>query len=115
VEVLIEEVSVGALITGRIVLHQNCSSREVARVHLSRADWQDFTHCLGYPKRFRRGAIVFTAAAESGPKENRGSLPSGAVGGHVEHGAYCHSINGSSQDAARAEIMIGPTRHRSQA
>ena len=112
-EVLIEEVSVGALIAGRIVLQQNCSSREVARMHLSRADWQDFSRCLGYPKRIRRGAIVFSAAADSGQKENGIRLPSGTLGGHVDHGTYWHSVSGSSQEAPRAEIMVAVARHRS--
>jgi hypothetical protein len=60
VEVFIEELSGGSVVAGRIVLRGNRSVREVARLSMTRADWEDFTRCLGHPGQVKQGRIVFT-------------------------------------------------------
>ena len=69
--VYFEAVSVGANVTARIVLEGNSFTKEVARLSLTQAHWEDFTRCLNRPARSERGRIVFAPA----PKAN--SAPAG--------------------------------------
>jgi hypothetical protein len=63
-EVVIEELGSGALVNARIVLTGNRTARVIASLSMSRADWEDFIRCLGYPRQAKRGGIVFTPAAK---------------------------------------------------
>ncbi len=58
-EVLIEEMSGGAVVAGRIVLRGNRSNKEVAHLSMTRAEWDDFLRCLASAGRVRQGRILF--------------------------------------------------------
>jgi hypothetical protein len=64
--VYFEVVSGGALVTARVVLQGNNFTREIARLSLTRAHWEDFASCLSKPPRHAQGRIVFAPA----PKED---------------------------------------------
>jgi hypothetical protein len=59
-EVYIETVSVGGIVTARIVLQGKSFTKEIARLSLTQAHWEDFTNCLHRPARIERGRIVFS-------------------------------------------------------
>ena len=59
--VYFEVLSVGATVTARVVLLGASFTREVARLNLSQAQWEDFTNCVNRPPRNERGRIVFAA------------------------------------------------------
>lgn len=58
-EAYIESVSVGGMVTARIMLQGNSFIKEIARVSLTQAHWEDFRTCLLRPARLNRGKIVF--------------------------------------------------------
>jgi hypothetical protein len=62
-----EVVSVGAVVTARILLQGNSFTREVARLSLTAAHWQDFADCLHKPPRDERGRIVFAPVPKVAP------------------------------------------------
>jgi hypothetical protein len=62
VEVLFEEVTGSAVVAGRVVLRGNRCTKEVARLNMTRADWDDFVRCLGVPGQIRQGAVLFNGA-----------------------------------------------------
>jgi hypothetical protein len=57
-EVYIETVSVGSIVTGKIVLQGNSYTKEIARVSLTQAEWEAFTNCLYGDARNERGRIL---------------------------------------------------------
>jgi hypothetical protein len=65
--VYFEVLSVGANVTARVVLQGASFTREVARLSLSQALWDDFTNCLNKPPRNERGRIVFAAVPKADP------------------------------------------------
>lgn len=58
-EVHIETVAAGAVVTARIVLQGNSSITEISRLSLTRAQWEDFSRCLNGRPRVHNGKIVF--------------------------------------------------------
>ena len=63
--VYFEVVSVGTSVTARVVLQGASFTKEVARLSLSQAHWEDFTNCLNKPPRNERGRIVFAPAPKA--------------------------------------------------
>jgi hypothetical protein len=59
VKLFLEEISGGAVVTGRIVLLGSGCIQEVARACMTRAVWEDFTRRLGYPRYINPRRIVF--------------------------------------------------------
>ncbi len=60
-EVLFEEVPGSAVVSGRVVLRGNRCTKEVARLNMTRADWDDFVRCLRVPGQIRQGGVLFNA------------------------------------------------------
>jgi hypothetical protein len=58
-EAYIETVSVGGMVTARIVLQGNSFIKEIARVSLTQAHWEDLRNCLLRPARLKREKVVF--------------------------------------------------------
>jgi hypothetical protein len=79
VEVYLEPVAAGGVVTARIVLQGNSFVAEVARLRLSQAHWEDFAKCLGNPSRVKQGKIVFAPAAKQGRPFDRASEPAHAA------------------------------------
>jgi hypothetical protein len=79
VEVYVEEVAGGAVVTGRIVFAGKRAVQEIARLSMSRAAWEEFTRCLGTPgDRDRRRVVLKPARPEPAPAGRRASPPVGA-------------------------------------
>lgn len=58
-EAYIETVSARGIVTARFVLQGNSFIKEIARLSLTQAHWEDLTNCLLRPARVERGRIVF--------------------------------------------------------
>jgi hypothetical protein len=54
-----EVVSSGAMVTARVVMQGPRFTREVARLSLTRAHWEDFTRSLNRVPRNEPGRVVF--------------------------------------------------------
>lgn len=67
-EVHIETISSGGVVTARIVLQGNSSIKEVSRLSLTQAQWEDFSKCLRNRPRVNHDKIVFAPVV---PKEVR--------------------------------------------
>jgi hypothetical protein len=58
-EIYVETVSVGTWVKARIVLQDGRSSKELANLSLTQAQWDDLTECLTQAPRVNQGKIVF--------------------------------------------------------
>jgi hypothetical protein len=68
-----EVVSVGSTMTARVVMQGGRFTREVARLSLSQADWEDFTRCLSRLPRAEPGRLVFAPVPKMAPPPGRGN------------------------------------------